>query len=331
MSYCLVTGGAGFIGSHIIQNFIDKKLDFIVIDNLNNSTLKNINNLESFYKKKVLFKKIDIRDYASLDKLFKKYAIDSVIHLAGLKSIQESIQDPKLYYNNNVEGSKILLEILKQNNCKKIIFSSSASVYGNPLYNPIDESHPTNPLNPYASSKLIIENLIKKISDYDNKFSSVILRYFNPIGSFKGIIGENFDKSATNVMPALISAGKKWKKKFTIYGDDFDTPDGFAIRDYFHVCDLADAHLKSLKFLDKNYGCHIFNIGSTTGYSVKELYETFKYSNEINFPCFISKRREGDLGIIIADASKIKKVLKWKTNYSLNSMCKDSWDFVKNE
>lgn len=332
MSYCLITGGAGYIGSHIVEKIITKEIKFIVLDNLCNSSLKNLKLLQDHYKLKIIFKKIDINDEHELNKLFCDYEIESVIHLAGLKSISESINYPEKYIENNVNGSKKLFSIMIDNSCYKLIFSSSASVYGQPTYLPINEAHSLNPLNAYAFSKLQIEKLILDIKKNNDKFSCLILRYFNPLGSFKGIIGEEFNFKATNIMPSLLKSISNKNHKFYIYGNDFNTPDNFAIRDYIHVEDLAIAHIEALKKLQTFSGVEILNIGTGNGYSVMQLLDTFSEVNNIKINYEIVPRREFEVDCIYACPKKIKNFLGWKSKKTLDDMCRDSFNyFVKNK
>lgn len=331
MSYSLITGGAGYIGSHIAQKLLKEKKEFLIVDNLSRSTLQNIKRLEVFYKIKIPFFKINILDEEKLDKIFKIFNISSVIHLAAYKSIKESIEKPQLYIKNNVDGTKSLLKVMLKNNCNTIIYSSSASVYGNPNYLPIDETHPVNPLNPYSSSKLEVEKILETISKEETEFRCVVLRYFNPIGSYRGIIVESLNKYSTNLMPAIIRTALKKQKTLEVYGDDFNTKDGYAVRDFIHVCDLSEAHTRSLNFLKKKHGYFIFNVGTGNGFSVREVYETFKKVNKIKLNVKIKPRRIGDIDSIFSESFKSEKILKWRSKSSLRKMCEDAWSFYINK
>lgn len=318
----LITGGAGFLGSHMVALCLEKKVDIIVIDNLSNSNLLNLKKLESYFNFTIPFYNIDIRDSKKLNFFFKEHKFIAVIHFAGLKSVSESFANPNLYYENNVIGSINLINCIKKYGIKKVIFSSSATVYGDPKYLPIDEVHPVQPLNPYAESKVKVEQIF--LQDKYFKISSVkLLRYFNPIGSYKGIIGEKPKGVPNNLMPYILGVAKKEYEYLNIYGGDYDTLDGTGVRDYIHVMDLIDAHWLAL--LNDTQGCEIFNVGCGKGFSVKQITKTFEEVNKINIPYQIRPRRVGDISTSYAKVNKIKNKLNWSAQYTLRDMCRDSW------
>lgn len=312
----LITGGLGYIGSNISKILGSNA---IVLDNLSNSHLE--------YKRALPLAKVYICDLNinNLNKIFKKNEIDSVIHLAGLKSVNDSLSKPLAYYNNNVVSSLELLESMSINNVKKLVFSSSATVYGNINKSPIGEDAIINPVNTYGSTKMIIEKLLSDYSKSDDNFSAVSLRYFNPIGSDNsGLLIDNPKGKVSNIMPQIIKATKG--SELNIYGNDYPTHDGTCIRDYIHVLDLSNAHLKALKFCNSFSGHEIFNIGTGRGVSVMELIKTFEEVNNLKVNYSFKKRRRGDVAICFASTYKSRKVLDWKCEYNLKQMCK-----LKNE
>lgn len=322
----LLTGGTGYIGSHTAVVLIELGFNVILLDNLSNSSSDVINQIEKITSQKVSFVEGDIRDAEFLSSIMKRYRIDAVIHFAGLKIISESLLDPLKYYENNILGTINLLKAMKENSIKKLIFSSSASVYGNPKYLPIDEGHPTNALNPYGNTKLEIEKILQDISNSDASWEIVCLRYFNPVGSHEsGIIGERPKGSPNNLMPYIIGVAKGKFSNLSVFGGDYNTTDGTGVRDYIHVMDLAEAHCAALDFLCKYKGWHVFNLGSGKGVSVLEIIETFNRVNNTRISYTISERREGDVPSIYTSANKAFKALNWKTKRSLEEMCKSAW------
>lgn len=318
----LITGGAGFLGTHMVAFCLEKQVDVVVIDNLSNSDLSNLQKLESYFKVSIPFYNIDIRDQDKLKDFFIQHQFSAVIHFAGLKSVSESISNPDLYFENNVTGSKNLIDCIKHKEIKKIIFSSSATVYGDPQYLPIDEDHPVNPVNPYGQSKADVEQLFLQ-DEYFKTASVKLLRYFNPVGSYKNIIGEKPNGEPNNLMPYIIGVALGKYKYLKIFGNDYETEDGTGVRDYIHVMDLVDAHFSAL--MDGTLGCEVFNVGSGKGYSVKQMLKTFEKVNKINIPFKIFPRRNGDVATSYAKIEKIKKFLDWESIYDIDDICFDSW------
>jgi len=318
----LITGGAGFLGSHMTSLCLEKQVYVTVIDNLSNSDLSNLQKLESHFKVSIPFFEIDIRDQDKLNQFFKEHQFSAVIHFAGLKSVSESVANPDLYHDNNVSGSQNLLHCIKEQGIKNVIFSSSATVYGEPHYLPIDEAHPVQPFNPYGETKAQVEQLFLK-DDYFKTSSVKLLRYFNPVGSYKGIIGENPNGVPNNLMPYLLGVARGNYDHLNVYGDDYETKDGTGVRDYIHVMDLIEAHWAAL--MDDTSGCEIYNVGCGKGVSVKEMIKAFEESNEVKIPYQIQPRRDGDIATCYAAVDKIKNNLNWSAKLNLDSMCRDAW------
>lgn len=322
----LVTGGAGFIGSHMVACLMRNKIDFVVVDNLSNSDLRNINSLINHFDRNINFEKIDIRNVKNMKRVFVDYKIDSIIHFASLKSVNDSINKPALYEDNNVIGSKVVISLAKEFNIKKFIFSSSACVYGEPEYLPIDEKHPLNPSNPYGQNKVDIELMLLKDSYFSLSCATSILRYFNPIGCLsEEVIGELPINKPQNLMPFLISVANDKFSVLEVFGDDYDTHDGTPIRDYIHVEDLINAHYLALN--ESKFCCEIYNVGSSSGYSVLDIISAFEHANGISIPYRIQPRRDGDVSICYANCKKIKKKLGWTALHSIEKMCADSYNF----
>lgn len=321
----LITGGAGFLGSHMVAFCLEKKVDVVVIDNLSNSDLSNLKKLEKHFNVSIPFFNIDICDVNSLNRFFKDHQFSAVIHFAGLKSVTQSVAQPELYYENNVIGSQHLINSIKEQGIQKVIFSSSASVYGDPQYFPIDEEHPIKPMNPYGKTKAEIEQLF--LQDNYFKSSSVkLLRYFNPVGSYKGLVGEKPNGIPNNLMPYIIGVACGDYDYLNIYGDNYPTDDGTGVRDYIHVMDLIAAHWAAL--LDESISCQVYNVGTGKGVSVKEMIQAFEIANKINIPYQIKPRRVGDVAASFAAVSKINRNLNWYAELNLQDMCRDSWRAV---
>lgn len=312
----LLTGGTGFIGSHTAVELIQANYDLVIVDNLSNSNIDVINKIQAIVKKNVTFIEGDIRDKNLISSTIKKYLITTVIHFAGLKSVNESTENPSLYYDNNVNGTQALLEAMEENNVRNLIFSSSATVYGSPIYLPIDENHPLKATNPYGQNKIDIENMLADKSK-DGKWKVVSLRYFNPIGAHpSGLLGESPKETPNNLFPYIFKVIKKEIKELPVYGNDYKTIDGTCIRDYIDIIDLAKAHIKAIDFIKVTNGFHIFNIGTNKGLSVLEIIHLFETVLNIKLNYKFSKRRMGDVESCYANAKKANKILKWiaKTN-----------------
>ena len=329
----LVTGGAGYIGSHTLIELHEGGFESIVYDNLSNASKESLKRVEQIIGKEISFIKGDIRDKEQLREVFRQYNIESVIHFAGLKAVGESVQKPLEYYDNNVVGTLRLLEVMREFECKSIIFSSSATVYGEPELMPIKESFPTGSgiTNPYGRSKYMIEEILKDLSISDSSWKIAILRYFNPIGAHKsGVIGEDPNGIPNNLMPYIsqVTVGKL--KELQIFGDDYPTVDGTGVRDYIHVVDLANAHVKAIEYIQKQDIMQeplIVNVGTGTGYSVLELVRAFEKMSEREVPKRVVARRAGDIAECYADPSHAKELLGWSAKYGIEQMCRDSWNW----
>ena len=334
----LITGGAGYIGSHTLISLASAGYDFVVFDNLSNSSKKSIKRVEKIIKKPIAFEKGDIRNSKALDKVFKKYKIDSVIHFAGLKAVGESVAQPLEYYDNNIVGTLRLLEVMKKHNCKKIVFSSSATVYNEvdaQNYTSLKENFPTGATtNPYGRTKYFIEEILKDLYISDPKFKIAILRYFNPVGAHEsGTIGEDPNGIPNNLMPFITQTAVGKREFLSVFGGDYPTPDGTGVRDYIHVVDLADAHVKALDYLNsKTFDIKnsTFNIGTGIGYSVLDMIKAFEKASDKNITYKIVDRRAGDISTCYSDPSFAKEILNWEAKKSIDDMCKDSWKWQSN-
>ncbi len=329
MSRILLTGGFGYIGSHIAALLAEKGEDFLIYDNFCNCNSNIVNRLEKTIGKKINFVEGDIRDSSKLEKLISKNKISSVAHFAAMKYIEDSVKNPMEYYDVNVLGTINLLKIIQKYGVKKFLFSSSATIYGEPKYLPIDEIHPLNAINPYGETKLIVEKILYDLSRSDDEWSIISLRYFNPIGAHEfGLIGDNpFSEKSQNLLPSIIRVALGLSKSIKIYGNDYDTEDGTGVRDYLHVNDLANAHLKALIHLKNNKGINVFNLGTGKGVSVMEVIKTFESVTGKNVPREIIKKREGDVSSCYADPSKANNILDWRTKLDLKQMCLSAWKF----
>lgn len=333
MSKILVTGGAGFIGSHTCVELLNSGKEIIVIDNFSNSSGKVIDAIKEITGKDFLFYDIDYMNKNALEKVFEENNIDAVINFAGYKAVGESVKDPLKYYTNNVSGCLILLETMKKFGVKKFVFSSSATVYGSKNEIPYVETMEIGSTsNPYGTTKYMIEQILQDLYNSDNSFDIAILRYFNPIGAHEsGLIGEDPKGIPNNLMPYVAKVASGELEKLSVFGNDYPTKDGTGVRDYIHVVDLAIAHLKALEKLDiDGKGMHIYNIGTGVGYSVLDLVTTFEKVNNIKIPYVIAPRRAGDLAEYYANPEKAEKELGFKTTKTLEDMCKDTWNFQKN-
>lgn len=326
----LLTGGTGYIGSHATVALIEAGFNVVLLDNLSNSQRDVVDRLKKITLKKIRFIEADVRDKHLVSSALKEYKIDAVIHFAGLKAVSESVSDPLKYYDNNVVGTIKLLEAMREVGIKKLVFSSSATVYGEPQYLPYDEGHPTSAINPYGSTKLHIEGLLKDLTDSDKAWSVGILRYFNPIGAHdSGLIGEDPQGIPNNLMPYILDVAAGIYPYVRVFGDDYPTHDGTGVRDYIHVMDLAGGHLSALQFLIKNHGWHAFNLGSGNGVSVLDIIRTFNRINNLHVEYQILPRRTGDLPEYFASADKAANMLGWKASRTLEDMCKSAWNWRK--
>ena len=307
----LVTGGTGFIGSHTVVELIKAGREVVIVDNFSNSKPEVLNRIEKITGVRPVFYQADLLDKLALDRIFEEQPIEAVIHFAGFKAVGESVRKPLEYYHNNITGTLLLCQSMREHGCKKIVFSSSAT-------------------NPYGYTKVMIEQILSDLYVADQDWSVVLLRYFNPIGAHEsGLIGEDPNGIPNNLMPyiARVAAGKL--EKLTVFGDDYPTPDGTCLRDYLHVVDLAKGHLKALEYVETHTGAEAFNLGTGNGVSVLELLHAFEKANNIQVPHVIGPRRDGDLACCWADTKKAKDVLGWTAEKTVEDMCRDSWNFVK--
>lgn len=327
----LVTGGTGFIGSHTVVELLNENYEVVVIDNFSNSKPDVVDKIKMITNKDFTFYEGDVCDKDLLQTIFNENKINAVIHFAGFKAVGESVQKPLMYYSNNLDSTITLCEVMNENNVKNIVFSSSATVYGNPKSLPIKETFPTGETtNPYGATKVMIERILKDIYISDNSWNIALLRYFNPIGAHKsGLIGENPNDIPNNLMPYIVKVATKELKELNIFGNDYDTVDGTGVRDYIHVVDLAKGHIKAIEWVLKNNGIDAFNLGTGNGYSVLELVNAFKKYNNVDVPYKIVGRREGDIGSCYADVSYAKEKLEWESKYGIEDMVKDSYNFAK--
>ncbi len=328
----LVTGGAGFIGSHTCVELLNAGFDVVVIDNFYNSQPESLNRIKKITGKDFKFYEVDIRDRAGLDKVFSENKIDAVIHFAGLKAVGESCQKPLEYYENNIGGTVTLCEAMRDAGCKKIVFSSSATVYGMDNVSPLTEDMKIGgTTNPYGTTKYMIELILQDLYASDNEWSVVILRYFNPIGAHEsGMIGENPNGIPNNLMPYITQVAIGKLPQLSVFGDDYDTPDGTGVRDYIHVVDLALGHIKAVEKALSTKEINAYNLGTGTGYSVLDIVKAFEQASGQEIKYKIVDRRPGDLATCYSDPSKALNELGWKAERDLNKMCEDSWRWQKN-
>lgn len=323
----LVTGGAGFIGSHTVVELQNAGYDVAVVDNLYNASEKVIGRVEAITGKKVPFYKVDIRDREGLQEVFEKEKPEAVIHFAGLKAVGESVRLPWEYYENNIGGTLVLTDVMRKNGCKNIIFSSSATVYGNPAFIPITEECPKGTCtNPYGWTKWMLEQILTDLHTADPEWNVVLLRYFNPIGAHKsGTIGENPNGIPNNLMPYITQVAVGKLEKLHVFGDDYDTKDGTGVRDYIHVVDLAKGHVCALKKLAPESGLSVYNLGTGTGYSVLDIVKNFEAATGITIPYVIDPRRAGDIATCYSSPDKAKEELGWTAENGIREMCEDAW------
>lgn len=328
----LVTGGAGFIGSHTLVELYKAGHTAVVIDNLSNSNPESLNRVERITGIHTPFYKVDIRDRQGLDSVLEQYKFDACIHFAGLKAVGESVSMPIEYYENNIGGTLVLVQALKAHGCRNIIFSSSATVYGDPAFIPITEQCPKGSCtNPYGWTKSMLEQILTDMQKADPAWNVVLLRYFNPIGAHpSGLIGENPNGIPNNLMPYVTQVAVGKRTELGVFGNDYDTPDGTGVRDYIHVVDLAAGHVAALKAIQDNCGLAIYNLGTGHGYSVLDIVNAFQRVNGVKVPYSIKPRRPGDIATCYSDPSKARKELGWQARYGIDEMCRDSWNWQKN-
>ena len=328
----LVTGGAGYIGSHTCVELLKNNYEVVVIDNLSNSKEEVIDSIKKITNKDLVFYKGDVCDKELLEKIFDENKIDAVIHFAGYKAVGESVEKPLEYYENNIGSTINLCKVMRKFNCKKLIFSSSATVYGEQKVMPIKEEYPVGgTTNPYGTSKLFIEHILEDLVVSDSDWSIILLRYFNPIGADEsGLIGDNPNGIPNNLMPYVCRVATGELKELSIFGDDYDTKDGTGVRDYIHVSDLANGHVLAINKVLNDKGVNIYNLGTGIGYSVLDIVNTFNKVNNLNIPYKIVERRAGDIAICYADTTKAYKELGFKCKKNLEDMVRDSYNFYKN-
>lgn len=322
----LVTGGAGFIGSHANVELLENGYDIVVVDNLSNSKIESILRVKELTGKDFPFYQTDLLNLEGLEEIFNNHKIDAVMHFAGLKAVGESVEMPLAYYHNNITGTLNLCAAMNKYDVKNLVFSSSATVYGNPDRVPIDESFPLSATNPYGRTKLMIEEILRDLFVSDSSWRIAILRYFNPIGAHdSGRIGENPTGIPNNLMPYITQVAVGKRNQLQVFGNDYDTHDGTGVRDYIHVVDLVKGHLKALEYLEKHEGVEMFNLGTGTGYSVLDLVNNFSAATSKEIPYKVIDRRPGDIGVCYANPEKAETVLGWKAEKNLKEMCEDSW------
>ena len=327
----LVTGGAGFIGSHTCVELRDAGYDIAIIDNFSNSKPESLNRIRKITGKDFKFYEADLLDREAVEKIFDENDIEAVIHFAGLKAVGESVSIPIRYYHNNITSTLILCDVMKEHEVKKLVFSSSATVYGNPHTVPIKEDFPLSTTNPYGSTKLMIEGILRDIYVSDNEWSIALLRYFNPIGAHKsGLIGEDPNGIPNNLVPYVAQVALGKLEKLNVFGNDYDTKDGTGVRDFIHVVDLSLGHLKALEKVMSTTGVDAYNLGTGNGYSVLEIVNAYEKASGQKVNYVIAPRRPGDIAECYADPSKSKKELGWEATKGVEEMCADSWNFTKN-
>lgn len=329
----LVTGGTGYIGSHTVVELQNAGYEAVIVDNLSNSNPEVLNRIEAITGKRPKFYEADIRDKEALKKIFTENPdIESCIHFAGLKAVGESVSKPMEYYNNNIYGTLCLVEAMRDANVKNIVFSSSATVYGDPAFIPITEECPKGVCtNPYGWTKSMLEQILSDITVADKEWNVILLRYFNPIGAHKsGTMGENPSGIPNNLMPYITQVAVGKRDHLNVFGNDYDTHDGTGVRDYIHVVDLALGHVKALNKIKEKCGLKIYNLGTGHGYSVLDIVKAFEEASGVKVPYVITDRRPGDIATCYADASLAKKELGWEAKFGIKEMCEDSWRWQKN-
>ncbi len=328
----LLTGGAGYIGSHTIIELDKAGHSVVVVDNLANSSEESLRRVAQIIGKPVPFVKADVRNAVAMNDVFNEYSIDACIHFAGLKAVGESVAKPLEYYENNMNATFVLLDVMRKHNCKNFIFSSSATVYGDPAIIPITEECPKGQCtNPYGKTKSMLEEVLMDLQKADPEWNVVLLRYFNPIGAHQsGLIGENPNGIPNNLMPYITQTAVGRRAELGVFGNDYDTPDGTGVRDYIHVCDLAAGHVCALQAIERKCGLAIYNLGTGHGYSVLDVVHAFEKANNLKVPYSIKPRRPGDIATCYCNPAKAKAELGWEAKYGIEEMCRDSWNFQKN-
>lgn len=330
----LLPGGAGYIGSHTAIELLEEGKEIVIIDNFSNSNPKVLEAIRKITKRDFKFYEIDYRDREKLEKVFQENKIEAVINFAGFKAVGESVEKPIEYYSNNISGALVLLDTMRKYGCKKFIFSSSATVYGEPEKIPLTETCRTGgTTNPYGTTKLFIEQILKDIYTSDHTWDICILRYFNPVGAHSsGLIGEEPQGIPNNLMPYIVRVANGQLKELSVFGNDYNTPDGTGVRDYIHVVDLAKGHVKALNKIEKEgKGLYIYNLGTGTGYSVLDMVKAFEKTTGKKVPYKITERRAGDIATCYADPKKAKEELNWIATKTLEDMCQDSWNYIVNQ
>ena len=324
----LVTGGAGYIGSHTVVELLNQNKNVIIVDNFSNSNKLVLDRIEAITDKKVKFYEIDMNHKEELEIIFRENKIDSVIHFAAYKAVGESVEKPLKYYTNNLITTLNILNLMKKYEVRNIVFSSSATVYGDPESCPITEDFSLSTTNPYGATKLMIEDMLRDISKADKNINIAILRYFNPVGAHKsGLIGENPNGIPNNLMPYISQVAVGKLEKLNVFGNDYDTHDGTGVRDYIHVLDLANGHVKALEKLNTNCGLVVYNLGTGIGYSVLDMIKAFEDASGCSISYKIAPRREGDIAMCYANPKKANEELNWYAKYSIEDMCKDTWNW----
>lgn len=327
----LVTGGAGYIGSHTTLSLLEQGHDVVIVDNFVNASLESLRRVETIANKKITFYEVDVNDKVALSHVFAAHAFDGVIHFAALKAVGESVEKPLAYYHNNVSGTLTLLDVMEAHGVRNIVFSSSATVYGSPKSNPITEDFALSTTNPYGSTKLMVEMILTDLVKANPLWNAVILRYFNPIGAHpSGLIGEDPNGIPNNLVPYIAKVAVGKLEKLSIFGDDYDTPDGTGVRDYIHVCDLAEGHVLALKQFETPTGLSIFNLGTGKGYSVLDVVKAYQKAANTPIPYEIKPRRAGDIAACFANPQKVYDALGWVATRDLETMCHDSYNWQKN-
>jgi len=328
----LLTGGMGFIGSHTAVELIKTNKDVVIVDDLSNSKAEIADKIEKITGKRPAFRQLDVADKSALQAVFREFSIEAAIHFAGFKAVGESVAKPVEYYRNNLDTTLTLLEVMRQFGCKKLIFSSSATVYGANSEAPFKETAPTgNCTNPYGWTKYMIEQILQGVAKADPDFSIVLLRYFNPIGAHEsGLIGERPNGIPNNLLPYLTQTAMGIRECLSVFGNDYPTPDGTGVRDYIHVVDLAKGHVAALAFAETHKGADVFNLGTGIGYSVLDIIKAFEEANGIKLNYKFAPRRPGDIATCYSDPSKAKELLHWRAEKTIVDMCRDAWRWQQN-